>query len=257
MSVVRPTSPAVLQPTRSPVVTPAGLPWGTRVPGGVAAWTPAQLADLEAWYRADDVVTSGSSITTWTDKAGNHNLTQGTGTAQPTLTTRAGQSVASFDGGDYVQGTFGHTHVQPNTIYAVFEMTAIGTTTIVFDGDDATNRHQGYAVASGPQWRMFAGTAIGAGTPATATIYGASYHFNGAASKAWFNDFRAAQEVISGNAGADALDGFTIGANNVGAGGLVGYIWEVIVCTTAHDAATRKLVGDYLTARYDSLVVTT
>lgn len=234
----------------------AGIRRGTRVPGGVAAWTPAQLADLEAWYRADDVVTSGSSITTWTDKAGNHNLTQGTGTAQPTLTTRGGQAVASFDGGDYVQGAFGHSHGQPNTIYAVFEAASFPSTSAIFDGDDGANRHQGH-LSSTPDFKMYAGAAITAGTPSTGTIYGGCYVFDTTSSLGFFNDFTTGNAVLSGNAGAQTIDGFTIGASNTGGAAFNGYIWEVIVCTTAHDAATRALVGDYLTARYDGLAVTT
>lgn len=55
--------------------------------GAPAAWTPANLASLVAWYDASDLSTiteSGGAVSQWDDKSGNANhLTQSTGIRQP------------------------------------------------------------------------------------------------------------------------------------------------------------------------------
>ena len=71
-----------------------------------AAWTPATLTGLKAWYDAADTATisvTGSSVTQWNDKSTNaYNVTQGTGAKQPQsgTTTLNSKNVIAFDGGD-------------------------------------------------------------------------------------------------------------------------------------------------------------
>lgn len=64
------------------------------------------VPSLELWLDANDTSTiteSGGSVSQWSDKSGNGNhATQGTGSAQPTTSTRAinGLNALDFDGGD-------------------------------------------------------------------------------------------------------------------------------------------------------------
>lgn len=37
----------------------------------ISTWTPEELTNLAAWFRADDVNTSGTDVTQWNDKSGN------------------------------------------------------------------------------------------------------------------------------------------------------------------------------------------
>lgn len=239
----------------------AGIRRGIRGPGAVseAAWTPAQLSSLEAWYRADDVVLSGSSITTHTDKSGNaRHLTQGTSTAQPTQVTRYGQSVGSYDGGDSMQGAFSATLAQPYEVALVFEETNLSAARLLFDGDDISNRAFCQIDATTGAITIRSGaTFTSAKTITAATAHAAHLRFDGASSKVWLDDFRAAQES-TGNAGTASLDGFTLGSSYTGGSAFwLGYIAEAVVVSANLSTADRALLGDYFTARYSGLTLTT
>lgn len=64
---------------------------------------PDQVSDCVLWLRSDDLVTSGSNVTTWNNKVNsNKNAGQATATKQPTLVTNQinGLSAVRFDGTD-------------------------------------------------------------------------------------------------------------------------------------------------------------
>lgn len=222
-----------------------------RVASGPAPFSPADIAGLEAWYR--ETYAAG----TWSDKSGNgRNLTQATAANRPTQTTRAGQAVLSLDGGDLVQGPFGSLLPQPLTIYCVAEVTDTAVARSVYDGDDATNRCN--LLAQTTVIQAFAGGTLRAfGTLATGAIRASCVTYNGAGSNGFYNDFRDSADGISASPGTAGLDGFTVGGTSGGAQPFLGYVWEIIIYSGAHDAATRKLIGDYFTARYTGLTVTT
>ena len=74
-----------------------------------AAWTPADLANLLAWFDASDTGTiteSGGSVSQWDDKSGNANhVTQGTGSDQPTtraVTLNSLNVISTNDSSDYL-----------------------------------------------------------------------------------------------------------------------------------------------------------
>lgn len=73
--------------------------------GGVACaaaatWTPADLANVSSWHRADLGVTlNGSRVSAWADQSGNgHTLSQGTAGQQPLVTAGAvgGKTALTF-----------------------------------------------------------------------------------------------------------------------------------------------------------------
>lgn len=228
---------------------------GGGAPASAAPFTPEDVAGLEAWYRGDDTVDSGGVVATWSDKSGNvRPLTQATAGNRPAPVTRAGQRALSFTT-DFLQGAFGSLVAQPLTIYAVWETTSLAAIAIMLDGDDATNRAF-MLTNTTPAVRGGATTQLGINTPATGQIYASALVANGASSAFYgLSNFVTADQ--SGNAGTAGLDGLTVGSSYTGASPFPGYLWEVLVYSTAHDAATRKQIGDYLTARYTSLTVVT
>ncbi|NDD55914.1 hypothetical protein EBZ39_18960 [bacterium] len=64
---------------------------------------PDQVSDCVLWLRSDDLVTSGSNVTTWNNRVNsNKNAGQATATKQPTLVSNQinGLSAVRFDGTD-------------------------------------------------------------------------------------------------------------------------------------------------------------
>lgn len=95
-----------------------------------AAWTPASLTGLAAWWDASDATTftysSGSVVSQWRDKSGNaRHLSQATTTDQPSRTgTINGKSAVLFDGtSDYMAST-AYTPTKPTTLLAIARNTA-------------------------------------------------------------------------------------------------------------------------------------
>jgi hypothetical protein len=236
-------------------LTSVGRRPSIRSPGG-AKFSPLDLAP-HAWYRADDVVLSGSSITTWTDKSGNGNdLVQGTGSAQPTQVTRYGRKSASFDGGDNVAGAYHAALTQPYTIVLVGEITNFTSARVFVDSDDGANRAQLRAAQTTGVLDFYAGGFHTGQTLSAATVAAICVAANGASSEMYLDDFTDGA-VDSGSSGAQAADGLTIGAGFSGGTPLLGFVSEVVVLNTLITTAERKSLGDYFTARYTGLTVTT
>lgn len=226
-------------------------------PATAAPFLPSDIVGQEFWYRGDDTVDVGGVVQTWTDKSGNgRHATQGTAAARPTPVTRAGQRALSFDGGDQLVATFAGALTQPTTIYLVWEVTAIMGVQVLLDGNDGTNRNFIYATATGPAVRAGAPTELAGGAPSAGQIYATCFVVNGASS-ALYGRSNFVTAGATGNAGTAVLDGLTLGASNASTLRLTGYEWEAIGYSGAHDAATRKQIGDYLTSHYPSLTVTT
>lgn len=85
----------------------AGFP-GIMSAGVGAPFLPTALSNLQLWLDAADtsasnIAESSNLVSQWNDKSGNgNNVTQGTGSAQPTtnVSTSNGKNVLNFDGGD-------------------------------------------------------------------------------------------------------------------------------------------------------------
>lgn len=234
---------------------------GNRRGGGARAasapaFVPTDIANIQWWYRGDDTVDVAGVVQTWSDKSGNaRHLTQGTAAARPTPVTRAGQRALSFDGGDQLGVAFAGALTQPTTEYLVWEVVNVATQQVLYDGNDATNRNFLY-IKAGPNVTGGAPTELVAGAPSSGQIYASAFVVNGASS-ALYGRSNFVTAGASGNAGAAVLDGLTVGASNGSTLRMTGYLWEFIGYSGAHDAATRKQIGDYLTSRYTGLTVTT
>jgi hypothetical protein len=122
--------------------------------------------------------------------------------------------VWSFDSGDYYRRGFGTTYTQPNTIFLLYKLNATGALSFLFDGDDVINRNTFYQTASS-LYRMFAGSNVSSGSPPDTAVHSSICVFNGASSIARLDGV----QIMTGNTGANSLDGLVVGADFSGASG--------------------------------------
>lgn len=83
--------------------------WSRKEVNGSLPWTPNDIITV-AWYDASDsgtITESGGAVSSWADKSGNgYDLTQGSGSLQPTTGTRTigdGLNVIDFDGSEALE----------------------------------------------------------------------------------------------------------------------------------------------------------
>lgn len=198
-----------------------------------------------AWYMAGVGQTNVSgACSVWADQSGNsRNLTQGTGANRPAI-----QSDGSliFDGTDDYMESPAFALPQPFTIYLVLQQISYTDLDTIYDSL-ATSFTALYQRAPSPNINMFCvadGPSITTLSVGTTGVHTAV--FNGASSLAQLNNGTAA----TGNPGATAMDGLTLGARNDLANFANVRVWEMIVRTGADSAAARKYFVDYLRAKY-------
>jgi len=112
-------------------------------------FTPANLSDLELWYKADAITTlaDGDPVAAWADSSGNgHDLSQSTAGYKPTYQTGElnGLPVVRFDGSDDALARTASLTVSPAGEYTfaavVIPTSAINTQRSILDVDDTTYR---------------------------------------------------------------------------------------------------------------------
>ena len=147
-----------------------------------------------------------------------------------------------FDGVDNYLKADVFTLVQPETVYILGKQVTWTITDNWFDGDTASTGLL-QQVTSTPQVAASADIQSSTISPTLDTYVVISVVFNGANSVLQLND----DTPITGDFGADNLDGFTLGAIGGGASGWGNIqIKEVIIYNTAHDSNTRLKVIEYL-----------
>lgn len=231
-----------------------GLCYTTAVPdtssvfiGGVACTQDgrvhAQILTPGAWYRyAKGITSSAGLVSAWADASGNaRHLTQGTGTNQPTLDT---DKSILFDGVDnYLTVTF--AQAQPFTVYALLKQIAWGATQGIIGTRAAGGGAPLFQNAASPRLAANHGVTLAgpvAGSTPALGVWGAwASVANGAASVIQNN-----LATASGNAGANNLDVFVIGANAPLSSFANVAFKEVLFFPAAHASATRDRVLRYL-----------
>lgn len=255
MVTVKPIYKPFLGAIAGPTTAAGALPWQPTSEGAPVDWTPADITGVAEWWRADLGVTAVSTaVAAWQGQIAGETVVQGVSAARPTLTTRDSQSVLSFDGGDFLRGSFGTLGLlsQPLSWVIVMEST-VATTRVYVDGDDATNRTMVWQDTD--SLALFAGTVQTSATSASGEGQTALVaEFSGASSKLYSSDFTSA--ILSANAGATGVDAATIGANYASLFPMVGYIWEVVLVDQAITAGDLAALGAYLAARYAGLSLT-
>lgn len=116
-----------------------------------ASFRPSDIANLKAWYRADQGITISTGVSQWNDLSGNAlHLTQATGSAQPTYGATSGPNstpAVTFDGSDdYLSVSFTNV-AQPYHIFAIMKTSTVAT------------GNQGYLSGTGGNERFLYGRA--------------------------------------------------------------------------------------------------
>ena len=150
--------------------------------------------------------------------------------------------------GRYQTAAFASSVAQPYALVAVHYLSATGAFATVHDGISSVARAAGiYTSANPPLWRVSAGATITSGSAVARTALVTRTVFNGASSEGYVNGAVA----LSGNAGANALTGLTIGAFFDGTLGFIGSIALVAIFHGTNyaaraatiESAARTLIG--------------
>ena len=166
----------------------------------------------EYWDGASGVTVTGLGASTWAPIVGTNSFLQGTDTNRPSYAN----GILTFDGTDNFMATAGFTLDQPVTVFVAFSQTTWAASDAVFDGIHGLGVGYAALVQNGgasPELVIFAGTGnipvAGDANLATGTLGIAVCIFNGASSSLQVN----LNAASTGDAGANNLGGFTLGAN--------------------------------------------
>lgn len=232
-----------------------------------AAFLPSDVSGLEEWFDADGlptlfqdsakttpVTSDGDPVGAWVDQAGSvdealQTVTAAKPTYRASVALLGNQPALEFDGGDYLQGAFSATLAQPNTVFAVGRFTAT-TNRIMFDGDDAGNRHVFWANALSSDWEMLAATLL-TGSAANTNAHIFTILYDGVSSAFYVDGTVDA----SGDAGLHSMDGITIGTQHGVAASFLGFISEWIIYDADLSTVDKNRVQNYLANKYGVTVV--
>jgi hypothetical protein len=217
--------------------------------GGAAPFDPATLftsGEVGDLWRFDNVHTDqtvvGSNISAATGLVNGHVLGVADPANLPDLAQPSGIYAARFDGSaDRLIYNFGTNIAQPGTIIICVNDGSIATHSLV-SGSSSTLRWQ-LGTSSANFVILFAGSTY---TTTLAENYGfkvLTAEFNGTSSKLYAN---GTQIGTTGNAGTQATNQITVGANFDGSGGFNGDIYSVLIISrlltsTERDRAERLL----------------
>lgn len=210
-----------------------------------SVFSPRQVPNLAAWYVAGVGQTNVSgACSAWADQSGNgRTLSQGTAANRPAIQT---DGSLLFDGtNDYMEtATFAVS--QPFTIYLVFKQITYTDLDTIYDSLGVSYTAL-YQRAPSPNITMYC-TADG---PVTSTLPVGTLglhraFFNGAASTAQLND----TAVTTGNPGATAMDGITLGARNDLANFANIQVWEYILISGLISTSDDYNIKVYLKNKY-------
>ena len=239
---------------------------------GGAAWTPALPTGdggvlPDHWYRSDQglwqdagvtpAASDGDVVGRWEDITANaDHANQANAGNKPTLQNGAGDllngwSVVRSDGIDDVllaPFTTGGAIAQPFDIFMVAKLDAaqIADGQVRYLIEDAAAAIAGLAKLNTNAWIEYAGVILSGGAADAAwNIWTAQ--FSGATSRFWHNGIA---ECAAGNAGAQNISGFAIGANNGAGQPSKTDFAEVLTYSSTLSTADKNQVGQYLALRY-------
>jgi len=234
-----------------------------------AAFSPADVTGLTAWYKADSLVASDNdTITSWTDSSGNgYTSTSSTG---PTYKTNIlnGKPVLRFNGTDQYMGKAGDTDFDTNIIsasayssYSVFLLRADGpseegtyysTGAIWIQATDVnTGLGLGSTAGTNTLWygNYDGGTVDNFTTGVSLTTkYLATQKHGGGTLYGRLNG-AAVSSTASGNT-TTATTPVIIGANNYSNKFVQADIAEIIFYNVLNSDADTLLIEEYLRAKY-------
>lgn len=199
------------------------------------------IAAPAAWFAFRKGITvTGAGVSRWADRSANgRHLLQTTDAARPGL---ASDGSVLFNGSSHFLQCTAFTLDQPATIYLLFRQVTWTANDVIAAGTTVNSRIVQNSAT--PQIALFAGSGPNTGnTDLAVNTYGVlAAVFNGASSLIQVNN----GTPTTGNPGAGALTGFTLGANNAGAAFSNIQVKEAIVFAAAHSATERAAVNAYL-----------
>ena len=244
-------------------------------------FSPAKIANLQAWYDASDTATitvSGNDVTQWNDKSGNaYNLTQGTSNKRPQSGTRTqnGKNAVDYvDSNDVVAAATAANWAFLNntggsTYFFVIFCDASAAYRLLYDTSGTTSANVGnYTyVTNSDTIQVVVNRGVGGSlavnqtTTQTATDGTASYWSflsdpnNGTASnriKIWKNGLNPINTNADTNAPSNSNPAYPL---NLGGAGTLsesfnGLICEVIFYSGLLSDANRQKVEAYLAAKW-------
>lgn len=200
-----------------------------------------ERVNLAAWYRYRIGLTNISgAASVWADQSGN---------TRPLLQTTAGNRPAvnsdgslTFDGtNDYMQATF--TLAQPLTIYLAFQQLSWTSTDVIVDGVTGTVKLS--QETASPGIIANAGSALTVSNTALVGSNAVACFVANGTSSVYQVGGGAASVTTSGDAGANAAGGITLGASRTPDKYANIRVMEMAVYSVAHDATTRLRVMRY------------
>jgi hypothetical protein len=198
----------------------------------------------------EDPIGSGS-VSQWDDKStNNHDLTQATGTAQPTTGTRTINSlnVLDFDGtSDYMQVTYGSSISQPLTIFAVAQNDDPPAANVLWAGIIFNANAQLYLAGTiTAHWINGGDPTLSYGTAPDGNLNIYRVTYNGASTSLAING----DVKVTGTTGTHSPTGFTIGGSTTGSAPFDGVIGEAIVVEGAMTAQQIYDTENYLANKW-------
>lgn len=212
-----------------------------------APWTPAQLSP-QLWVKSDTGITIATGVSDWADQSGNSNhLTQVTGTRQPTVVAAAlnGLDGIQFDGTSDLMNSPAFARTAPSTVFLVMRQDTWTANDFVFESGTAGSFSMFQRTAT-PNVAMTSGVNLDNGNLAVGTFALVTCIFNGASSV-----FQVASTTEStGDTGAGAANGFTLGARPTTTGFSNITVMEVVVMSGVATTTQRDDFKTYCVSRY-------
>lgn len=212
-------------------------------------FSPNDIDSLAHWYDATEISGSdGDAIGTWADQEGNADLTQSTSSKKPTfkLDILNEYPIVRYDGSDDILDVDSISISQPVHHFVVVAKTdASSNDGVVFDLTGASGNHRLSWRNSTSAWRMNAGSTLDGGS------HDNDFHirtalFDGASSV----HREDATQIASGDAGSEALDGYTSGNDRAESTPLDGDIAEILIYNASLSTSDRDDVESYLSKKW-------
>ena len=179
--------------------------------GGSMSFQPSDIANLAAWYRADQGITIATGVSQWNDISGNgRHLTQATGANQPTFGATSGPNstpALTFDGSnDVLSATFSAIN-QPLHCFAIMRTNNIPAASGFISGGASGERFIAGNTASTNVLNYWGGTGIVYSHSDTTNHFLWEVLVNGASSSV----IRGNTAAGTGSVGSNTMSGVTLG----------------------------------------------
>jgi len=210
---------------------------------GIGRVHPPLFVSLAAWYRNKTGITNISGkCSSWADASNNSRpLLQGTAANRPTVNS-SGALVFTNAASNTMSATF--TLAQPFTVYIAFSAQSWTSGRFIFDGKTAAT--QLTQTGSTPGLAFNAGSALATSTTLALNQNGVVCCVANGASSVYQVGGGASAVTTTGNAGANAAGGFTLGSSRTPANSSNITVYEVLIYSVAHGAQDRLNTLRYL-----------